>query len=70
MFTFPAIHKSFSLLISPNDMVKYDIYIFVPFYGPNIISDGPTNGLSICQFLGGYTKNVIDSSTTVNHDHL
>ena len=35
--------EKFSLLIGPNDVVRYDVTSFPPFVSLNVISDGPTN---------------------------
>ena len=34
-------------LNGPTDIVRYDQPLFFTLFGPNLISDGPTNGLSI-----------------------
>ena len=37
-----------SLLIGLNDVVCLTLQYFLPIVGPNVISNGPTNELSIC----------------------
>ena len=41
------IQNRFSLLTGPNDIVLLTLHNFPPFIGQNVISDGPTNWLSI-----------------------
>jgi len=45
----PANHIRFCLLISPNNIICYDVAYLPTFFRCNVISDVPTNWLSICR---------------------
>ena len=48
----PAIHKIFSIMIDPGDVMRYVFVKVPPFVGPNVVSNAPTDWLSIryCHF--------------------
>ena len=47
----------FSLLNGPNDLMHYDVRNFAPFVRSNIISNGPTDKLLICQLTFWHNLN-------------